>query len=31
MDKPLGINWKTFRNWVPEWRERYLEEQRLNS
>ena len=27
MDKPLESDWKTFRKRVPEWRERYLEEQ----
>lgn len=27
MSKPLEPYWKTFRKRVPEWRERYLEEQ----
>jgi uncharacterized protein YueI len=27
MSKPLESDWKTFRKRVPEWRERYLEEQ----
>lgn len=27
MSKPLESDWKTFRKCVPEWRERYLEEQ----
>jgi len=27
MDKPLESDWKIFRKCVPEWRERYLEEQ----
>lgn len=27
MDKPLESDWKTFRKRVPDWRERYLEEQ----
>lgn len=27
MDKPLESDWKIFRKRVPEWRERYLEEQ----
>ena len=27
MDKPLESDWKTFRKQVPQWRERYLEQQ----
>jgi hypothetical protein len=27
MGRPLESDWKTFRKRVPEWRERYLEEQ----
>lgn len=27
MDKPLESDWKTFRKRVPQWRERFLEEQ----
>jgi len=29
MDKPLEKDWKIFRKRVPQWRERYLEEQNL--